>query len=260
VKQDISGMSFRNKKLPMLNGVGFYKKIHSLNKALQEIGLDDRSRWVFNHGIPTSMMFLCKRIDLEILELTKIYKEMVKENPGRQILELSNRESGPKNENERRGYELYRWLQLDLFLFFSSLRSILDELCSFVLKPHLKVDNRELKDSFDDLFSGLERSRKDIHIKHQDFFDNIEQDHSNFRAEIRAPRDKVIHFSAQIELKHENNRWYYTIVSEGDILKRPQGRIWEEFDKLNYILNLAATIFEKSVNYILENFTSHNSL
>lgn len=223
----------------------FYGRIYSLTTKLKEIGISDKNRWIFNHGVPTSMRFLCNRINWELHEISEIMIFEQSKNKGclRENIMITDA-PGP-------GFALYRWLQLDIFQLFILLRSFLDELCKFVLKPKLSISGRELENSFADLFKKLEDSHKKIYEVHREYFTNIEEKYNKLIKDVRDPRDDIIHHSSQIEFKYEKDIWYYALVNEGDILKEPRiHRNWKKMVELNQLTNITADIFEESINYI----------
>jgi len=190
-----------------INGTKFYNRILPLVHELKKISCPHEARWIFNHGSATSIMCLCQRINKQISELKRAYKDIVKLNPGATEINLDS----PKNSAEKYSWTMYRFLQLDIILFFITLRSMLDELFKFLLKPYVKTKAQELKKSFSYLCDSMKNgsTKRQIYDEHREYFDSITKDFEAFQRELKDPRDEFTHESKQITVKMEKGILYW---------------------------------------------------
>lgn len=241
--------------VPQLDGWGFHEKIFGFNEELQAIGIDKSTRWVFNRATPQSIAHLCDRLNCYLRDAERTRLALIEKNRGANIIFVSDTPENMKDPVKRNSFILSRLIELDIFTFFYLTRSLLDELHEYILQEYIKIKGDTLGDSFNDLNRVWKRKHgqkpRKIYEQHAIYFDAIREDHERFVDEIRDPRGKIVHRSAQVELWHEKQIWYYGLTPKEYVTsKPPNGRRYKEIAHLNDLLSLVASIFEKSIHYV----------
>lgn len=237
--------------IPIIYDSKVLDETFGLNKALQEINVDNQGRWILNHGTPLSLAFLCHRINTQIAELEKTFSNLVLENPYATTINIQE----PKTDLEKTAWELYHLIKIDVFLFYTFLRSLFDEFNLYVIQPNIKGDGAKLRNSFNEIRKANAENPK--WKNHCDFIDNTLQPlHKEFGNNIRDTRDILVHHSAQINMKRSNTgQYFFAILTEDEIMelndKTEDPRLrWKPFESLNELIELTFYIFGQFTQYI----------
>lgn len=245
-----------------IKGIDFYDRLFAMQNDLKNIGISYKGRSILNHGNPTNIMFLSNRLNQEFSRMDELFDIIKKPYLGKENIRITS--TNIKSPEEWETFQLYHLIKIDIHLFFTLLRSLMDEFHRYILIPNIKdCYERDLKDEFSELYKAKQLKR---FSNHKNFFNDLKEVYDHFMTEIRDTRDKLIHHSTQISLKRDPYGGYsYCLLPSNEIIEltgflvdgdvNNVKFIWKALDNLNLVLDLIIKIFDLTIIYISNNYS-----
>lgn len=227
-------------------GIHFYNRFYDLVIKNNSLGLSNKASVILNEDA-TLIGHLLNKLYSELRDLESNYQILMTKKETTTIV------TGQKYDPMEKAIIVSRrYLEIEIRLLFSLLRSFLDEIHRYLIKPNIKVGTRELKDSFHGLFK-----KQEIMNSHSEYFKSIKFAAEKLFEEVIDPRDEFEHFSQRFRLKRNNEKkqWEYAIVLSKDIeevyWKSEDPKLdWKSFNDINNLLDYLMDVIEKTTSYI----------